>query len=205
MQNGISIYPGLDNSLEENLQLIQDASNLGITRLFTSFHIPETDYTVFQNEVGTIFSFARQHGMEIITDIAPETLEMLGMEKLRLSALHFLGIRTIRLDDGYSTDEIARLSRNTSGIRVQLNASTATGRMLNGLIAAKANFQNIDALHNFYPREGTGLSEEALVRKTSMLHKAGILSVGAFAPSRGRRRSPLRAGLPRPSRRPYGW
>ena len=36
MENGISIYPGLDNTLEENLALIQKAHDCGLTRLFTS-------------------------------------------------------------------------------------------------------------------------------------------------------------------------
>ena len=43
MQNGISIYPGLDNTLEENLALIERAASLGLRRLFTSLHIPETE------------------------------------------------------------------------------------------------------------------------------------------------------------------
>ncbi len=195
MQTGISIYPGLDNSYEENIQLIDSASQKGITRLFTSFHIPETDKTRFKNETGRLLQFARKRDMEIISDVSPATLKLLGMDRLHLSAMQLLGIRTLRLDFGYSIDEIAALSRNPQHIRIQLNASTITARMLNALLRQKADFSNMDALHNFYPREGTGLGEETLVRKTAMLHKAGI-HVGAFVPSQFRRRSPLRAGLP---------
>ena len=36
MQTGISVYPGLDNTPKENLQLIESAAKLGITRIFTS-------------------------------------------------------------------------------------------------------------------------------------------------------------------------
>ena len=43
MINGISLYPGLDNSAEENLQLLEKAAELGIKCVFTSLHIPETD------------------------------------------------------------------------------------------------------------------------------------------------------------------
>lgn len=42
MKKGISIYPGLDNTPEENIALIQSAARLGITRIFTSLQIPET-------------------------------------------------------------------------------------------------------------------------------------------------------------------
>ena len=59
----------------------------------------------------------------------------------------------------------------------------------------KADFHQLDALHNFYPRRGTGISEEFMVRKTMMLHKLGI-KTGAFVPSQHRRRSPLKDGLP---------
>jgi uncharacterized protein len=195
MQTGISIYPGLDNSFEENAQLIDTASQNGITRLFTSFHIPETNISRFKAELGELLHFAHQHHMEIISDVSPGTLKLLGMERFRLSSFQLLGIHTLRLDYGYSIEEIAELSRNTQHMRIQLNASTITSKILTDLLIQKADFDNIDALHNFYPREGTGLSEETLVRKTAMLHKAGI-QVGAFIPSQYRRRSPLRAGLP---------
>jgi hypothetical protein len=195
MQNGISIYPGLDNTLAENLQLIEEASKAGLSRIFTSFHIPETDFSSFKKEIGEILATARKHDMEIISDISPKTLELLGISHFSLSSLQFLGIHTIRLDYGYTTEDIAAFSRNTSHICIQLNASTITPPILNRLIQAKADFNHINALHNFYPREGTGLSEETLIRKTKLLHQAGI-SVGAFVPSQGRRRSPLRRGLP---------
>ena len=50
MKAGISIYIGLDNTLEENLQLIKDAADWRIKSIFTSFHIPETDTAKFKAE-----------------------------------------------------------------------------------------------------------------------------------------------------------
>lgn len=195
MQTGISVYPGLDNSFEENLRLIHTAAKNGVTRIFTSLHIPETDTSVFKTELGSLLHAARSHNMEIISDISPKTMELLGFQQFRLSAFQFLGIHTLRLDNGYGAAEIAELSRNPQHMRIQLNASTITARILTELVQNKANFDNIDALHNFYPREGTGIAEETLVRKTLLLHKAGV-RVGAFIPSQYRRRSPLHRGLP---------
>ena len=86
MQTGISIYPGLDNSPEENLALIETAAKNGIQRLFTSFHIPETDTAAFKEEIGQLLHAARKAGMEIISDVSPNTLALLGMEKFSLSA-----------------------------------------------------------------------------------------------------------------------
>lgn len=51
MENGISIYLGLDNTIEENLQLIKTAYKYGIKRIFTSLHIPETNVNLLQEQL----------------------------------------------------------------------------------------------------------------------------------------------------------
>ena len=196
MQNGISLYPGLDNSPEENLALLETAASLGITRLFTSLQVPEADPVRLKKECVTLLKAARAHHMEIISDVSPRTLEVLGIPKGRLSPFKMLGIGTLRLDYGFGLEEIARLSHNPQHIRLQLNASTMTGHMLQQLIELKCDFSQIDALHNFYPRPHTGLSVPTLARKTAMLHKAGI-RVGAFVTTQqGKKRGPLGLGLP---------
>ena len=195
MENGISLYPGLDNTLAENLQLVEQAAKCGIRRVFTSLHIPETDVAVLKKELAAILAAARKYGMEIISDVSPRTLAMLDMPNFDLSAFHKLGITTLRLDYGYEAAQIAELSHNTLGIRLQLNASTITEKILSELQAAGADFSHMDALHNFYPRRGTGLSEAALCKKNNLLKRYGI-KVGAFVPSQGKQRGPLFEGLP---------
>lgn len=196
MENGISIYPGLDNTLEENLQLIEMASDYGIHRIFTSLHIPETDTTALKREFGLLLQAAHRHDMEIISDVSPAMLPLLGLKEFNPSALRMLGITTLRLDDGFSWQEIAGLTRRYPELRIQLNASTTTSSVLQHLRDANADFSRIEALHNFYPRRGTGISEEALVHANIRLHRFGV-RVSAFVPSRdGRRRSPLSDGLP---------
>ena len=195
MENGISLYPGLDNTLAENLQLVEQAAKCGIRRVFTSLHIPETDVAVLKKELAAILAAARKYGMEIISDVSPRTLAMLDMPNFDLSAFHKLGLTTLRLDYGYEAAQIAELSHNTLGIRLQLNASTITEKILSELQAAGVDFSHMDALHNFYPRRGTGLSEAALCKKNNLLKRYGI-KVGAFVPSQGKQRGPLFEGLP---------
>lgn len=195
MENGISLYPGLDNTLTENLQLLEQAARCGIRRGFTSLHIPETDVAVLKKELATLLEAARKYGMEIISDVSPRTLSMLDMPKFDMSTFQQLGITTLRLDYGYEAAQIAEFSHNELGIRLQLNASTITEKILSELQAAGADFSHIDALHNFYPRRGTGLSEAALCRKNALLKQYGI-KVGAFVPSQGKQRGPLFEGLP---------
>ena len=111
MENGISLYPGLDNTLEENLQLLSAAAACGIRRVFTSLHIPETNTDVLKRELAEILAAARRYDMEIISDISPRTLSMLDMPEFDLAAFQKLGITTLRLDYGYSAEQMAELLR----------------------------------------------------------------------------------------------
>ena len=69
MQNGISIYLGLDNTLEENLNLIHLAHKYNLNRIFTSFHITETDISHFQQDLQTILKLTQKYNMEVICDV----------------------------------------------------------------------------------------------------------------------------------------
>lgn len=197
MKAGISIYIGLDNTLEENLQLIKDAADWRIKSIFTSFHIPETDTAKFKAEAQATLKSAKELGFDIISDISPNTMEILGMgsKAIDYASIAKLGITIIRLDDGFSPLEIAALSRNPYGLKVQLNASTCTESLMINLEENNAAFNNISALHNFYPRENTGISEKFCIEKNWLLHEYGI-KTGAFIPSMNRPRSPIKAGLP---------
>ena len=195
MLTGISIYPGLDNTYEENITLIKKAAQAGCRRLFTSLHIPETEPAVLQAELARTLYFAKENHLEIISDVSPRTLSMLGLEKFDTAALTRLGITTLRIDFGYGAHKIAEISHNAQGMRLQLNASTITEDFLQELAEHNTDFTRIDALHNFYPRPGTGLSAEFLREKNLLLQQRGI-KTGAFIPSQQKPRSPLKKGLP---------
>ena len=192
MQKGISLYVGLNNTAEENLQLLHKAASMGISRIFTSLHIPETNPLTVKEELSSLFDEVRNHHMEIISDISPKTRELFGLDALTPKALTALGITTVRFDFGYGIQEIADFSQD---MRVQINASTITEDELDALCDAGANFSNMDALHNYYPRPHTGLAEDFFLEKTRILQSAGI-TVGAFVPSKYGRRGPLFEGLP---------
>ena len=171
MDNGISLYPGLDNTPAENLALLEEAAHDGIRRIFTSLHIPETDVSALKQEIGTLLQAARRHGMEVISDVSPATCQLLDLPDFKPTSFRMLGITTLRLDYGFSAEEIARLTHRFPEMRFQLNASTITRRILKELQDAGTDFSRIDALHNFYPRRGTGLSEQSLVHANILLHR----------------------------------
>lgn len=195
MKNGISVYPGLDNTHAENIALIQAAARLGIKRIFTSIHIPEINTTTFQSQLQEILAAARDCAMDVVADVSPGCLELLGLQEFNLSAMQALGLTTLRLDYGFTNQEIAELSNNTLGIKLQLNASTLDEKLILQLQKAGCQLSTLEALHNFFPRENTGLAEEFVLAKNRLLHQYGI-QTGAFVPSLNRPRSPLGAGLP---------
>ena len=185
MQNGISVYAGLDCSIEENLNLLETAISLGLRRIFTSVAIPEANQN-YDTEFATILATAIENNLEIILDITPETISTFDF------ALDFEQI-TPRLDDGFNPMQIAALSHIR---RIMLNASTVDENLLMELIELKADFSNISALHNFYPQVYSGLDITYFRSQNQLLHKFGI-PTGAFAASlNGRRRAPLAEGLP---------
>lgn len=178
MNNGFSLYPRISGQ-EESLTLLRRAHAAGLTRVILSMRggrrVPE------KKELTQLLKVARDFGMEVIACHDPELLSLL-CGRGSLSALKMLGIATLRLNPDLSADTVARLARTGHGLRLQLDASSVTGNFLSALLARQVDLASFDALHSCYPRQGTGLSEEALVRKNIMLHKLGI-PVGAFVPT----------------------
>ena len=183
MKHGISIYAGLDYDSEENLSLIETAAEMGFKLLFTSAQIPEAANTEnFFDDFTDILTTAVTHGFEIILDVNADNFAQYDIDGL-----------TLRLDDGFTPQQVAEISRAR---KIQLNASTITEEFLNTLDELGANFANISALHNFYPHPYTGLDTYFFDNQNRILHDFGI-EVGAFVPSKdGKRRLPLREGLP---------
>lgn len=193
MENGISLYPGQGIPWDESTAIIEAAADSNLKRLFISLPEYECELGDIKGELSTILKAARQHNLEVTANITPHTMAKLGLQELSPSMFRMLGIKKLRMAEGFSPEDMASLSQNRQGIHIVLNASTATHKLLAALMEYKANFQQIEALHSFYPRRGTGLSEDFLLQKTLLLHKAGI-RVGAFVPGRNRQHSLHLAG-----------
>lgn len=78
---------------------------------------------------------------------------------------------------------------------VSLNASTIRQEDIDELKENKANFNQLEAWHNYYPRPETGLSRESFLRKNEFL-KRNSFKVMAFIPGDDSLRHPLYEGLP---------
>ncbi|MCH4167085.1 MAG: MupG family TIM beta-alpha barrel fold protein [Megasphaera sp.] len=192
MQTGISIYPGLGGSAATHTALLEKAAAAGVTRIFTSLHIPETNIDELQEELHGLLEAAQYHHMDVAADVSPATQKVLKLDTLTPNALLELGITTVRFDFGFDISKIALFSK---AMHIQLNASTVQPSYIQELRQAGADFAHIEALHNFYPRPHTGLGEDYVRQQSAWLQDEGI-AVGAFIPSQSGRRGPLFEGLP---------
>jgi uncharacterized protein len=179
--------------LEQIEKKFQQASAFRCTELFTSLHIPEEDLDKYREKLAVIGDLAKRYGVGVVADVASASLMKLGISGEWLSALRGWGISGLRLDDGFSMEEAAHFSQQ---IKVVLNASTLTERECGELAACSANWDHLEAWHNFYPRPETGLAKDTVVEKNNMLRQKGLRKIAAFIAGNKEKRGPLFEGLP---------
>lgn len=182
MEIGISLYPGLSGGPADVEKFLDLAKTLGYTRLFCSFHIPETHPEQFRQQMQTLLQQAAARHFFIIGDLVP-------------GAAIPAALTHLRLDDGFTPDKVAALQKRYPEKILVLNASCITEAALIAYEIAGVDLSRVEALHNFYPHPHTGLSEAFLCRQNERFHAKGI-RVGAFIPSQTGRRGPLFKGLP---------
>lgn len=205
MTLGVSVFPA---ELDVARGTLAAASEAGAGTVFTSLHIPEDDPAMVRKRAAAIAGLAHDRGMNLIADVEPRVTAAFGDDPW--TVLRDLGVTRVRLDDGYTLEESARIARV---LPVAFNASTvvpaqAAQAAVPGSRPASGTGGSAEprpsdpddpsaalALHNYYPRTWTGLSEKAVRDSARDWHEAGQL-VGAFLSGDARRRGPLRAGLP---------
>ena len=195
MSKGISIYLGMNYSIEQNIRYIKKAKEYGFDNVFTSLHIPEADYSKIIEDFKKVVELSKDLHMKIIADISPRAFKYLGASIKDLSVLKDMDIYGVRVDFGFSPKEIAEFTNNKYGLKIEINASTVTERFLNEFDKHNPNYKMLQACHNYYPRMNTGISEETLLKKNNMLKKYGI-KLSAFIPSKSGKRGPIFEALP---------
>ncbi|WP_235192104.1 DUF871 domain-containing protein [Paenibacillus sp. FSL R7-277] len=183
---GISIFAA-DRTLEDNVKYMEHMKAAGYTEIFTSLHMPEDEFGELKEKLLEIATAARRLGMDLMADISGKALENFSLPFL-LDA----GVTGLRMDFGFSADEIAAYSQQ---LKIALNASTLTPEFLADLKEHHICLENIEAWHNYYPRPETGLDKESFIAKNRWLQAEGITTM-AFIPGDGLKRKPLFQSLP---------
>lgn len=157
-------------------------NNKDFDLVFTSLHYPASDESY--KEFLKLYELCSANNIRICVDINNETLKT-------YPKLLEMGL-ILRLDFGFSFEEIAKLSKKTD---LAINASTVTLGFLNELKKSNVNLEKITAIHNYYPLEYSGLAEDFFVSQNKMIKDFGM-KVGAFLPGNGQLRGPVYKGLP---------
>lgn len=158
------------------------------TTVFLSLHISEEFDDSYCHKAEEICHQLADKGFRIIADVSVKTLQKFGCDDMVALAKR-LGLWALRIDYGFSTEEIAAMAKQ---IPVVVNASTVSAEDAARIAAGGSQ---VFAMHNFYPRPETGLDDEYLLETTKKLQAAG-LKVLSFIPGDTQRRGPLFEGLP---------
>jgi uncharacterized protein len=187
---GISIYLSESDSFNE--KWIQKCAKNGFQYIFTSLHIPEEEGISFTEKVKALGEMAQSVHMDVMADVSPASLERLGLDFKELPVLKDWGITGVRMDYGFTANQIAWLSQS---LKIGLNASTVDEVQLEELLAGGLEPTQTEAWHNFYPKPYTGISKHALSERNALFHRYGIQTM-AFIPGDERLRGPLEERLP---------
>lgn len=177
---------------ESDFHYINDMRDAGFEEVFTSLHIPEYDETLYRKRLQELAAACKEHDMKLTVDISPSALEAINLTLENTDDLLEMGITGIRFDYGFTMEKLAFVSKK---MVVALNASTIIEKDVELLKQYGANFENIEAWHNYYPRDETGLSKQFLSEKNRTLKKLGFTTM-AFVPGDEQLRGPVFSGLP---------
>lgn len=185
---GISVYLS-----DIDYDYLEFASSLGVRYIFTSLHIPEEDLSDLSKVLPIFLEKCKSLDMEIIPDISPYTFEKLGLKNNDFEGLKDKGFSMVRLDFGF--EDVTLVKEISQYFRLILNASLVDCYYLRDLIDIEFNLEKLHLMHNFYPRQDTGL-DQGYFESLNQIHKEFGLETSAFVVGDKKKRLPLFEGLP---------
>lgn len=178
---GVSIYPE-HSTKEQDIAYLTLARKYGFTRVFTCLlSVEGKDIEEIKADFKDILFHARDLGMEVILDVAPNVFSNLGITYEDLSFFSEMGAAGIRLDEGFDGAKEALMTYNPYNLKVEINASIGT-KYADNILSYQANRDNLITCHNFYPQRYSGLSYKHFEKCSKDLKALG-LKVAAFVSS----------------------
>ncbi|HFD1784244.1 TPA: MupG family TIM beta-alpha barrel fold protein, partial [Enterococcus hirae] len=150
---GFSIFMNEALTIEKKAYIQKMAKN-GFDGIFTSMHIPEDDASLYKKRLTELGECAKENQLDLMVDISGDALKHAGFSMADLEPLKKIGVTGLRMDYHLSNEQIANWSHQ---IKISLNASTITPQDVTELQVANADFSQLEAWHNYYPRPETGL------------------------------------------------
>ena len=122
---GVSIYPER-STFEKDAAYLDLAHQYGFQRVFTSLLEVSGDQEAVLGNFKRVVAHANQLGMQVMIDINPGLFKQLGISYDNLSFFHELGAWGIRLDNGFTGQEEAEMTRNPFNLKIEINMSQGT-------------------------------------------------------------------------------
>lgn len=188
---GFSVFLNEDWS-QDKKDYVNSMADIGFEGVFTSLHIPEDDVSMYTERLKPLLEIVKARKLKLMADISDDAIKSIGLSLNDPGAIYESGFFGLRIDAGIDVETIANLSHY---LTVGLNASTLTEDDYEQLIHNQADFRNIEASHNYYPRPDTGLDEKWFYEKNMWL-KSKRFRIGAFVPGDSSLRFPLYETLP---------
>lgn len=189
MQNNIGVSIYLQEKREKNEKYLIKSFEKGIDYVFTSLNIPEGKQDTLLHELEYFVELCNKHNVKLIADVSPSVLNRFSITSLE--ELIDIGLKSLRIDYGYSNEEIVELSKR---MEIILNASTLTKIQLEAFAKLGLKFDQVIACHNYYPKDLSGLSITDVRELNEMFKIYGIRSM-SFVPGHDKR-GPIYSGLP---------
>ncbi|MBP2058159.1 hypothetical protein J2Z60_001336 [Lactobacillus colini] len=187
---GFSIYLNEELTASDHNYLLA-MRNAGFQYVFTSLLL-DSDPASILKRLSQLAKWCRDLELKLIADVSQTGLQKLGIDINDVEQIKALDIYGLRIDDGILMRTVAKLSQ---AMPIALNASTITMKDLTHLKEENANFDHLDAWHNFYPHPETGLATDWLKEKNEWLKSFNLKTI-AFVSGDGNKRGPIYEGLP---------
>lgn len=189
-QVGISIYPDYC-SMDELKDYITRAKKSHMTRAFTSLQLGDFGFSGGLEATDPVFkqffSLCNESGITVCGDVTNVIFEAYGATPDNLKPFLDLGLMMIRIDGGYTSEDIVTMTNNPYGIKIEMNGSFDQGKdsavypLLEG-VKQRGNMENFVACFNYFPRVGTGHSKEYVKENIELLKEYGV-TITAFVAS----------------------
>jgi hypothetical protein len=159
--------------INELKQIAEEAGKLGFNEIWSGV---DPKYIEGIKEISAI---AEKYGMYFFVDLNPDIIRGFGASPGNLEIFKNLGIGGLRLDYGFSINDIIKMANNNLGLKIELNASIFPLEKLDYIVNNVKDVESLKASHDFYPIKYTALSLEDTIRKSKEFKDRGI-PVAAF-------------------------
>jgi len=204
---GVAVYPEFDKvkfgDVEKYIIL---AKGHGYSQVFSTLHLPEFSLESMLDYARDLYVVTANNNMKLTLDVSAKKVREIAQSKKLAEAIADVSIDYIRLDYGFTEQDLKLLKDCFRVNGLVLNASTLSEqeieRFLEMITRSGFSIEDVKACHNFYPRSETGLSGDFMVHKCQLYKKYNI-PVTACIASHTNPRGPLHDGLPTVERHRY--